>query len=386
MRSSSVSMVYQDPSRALNPSMRIGRQVAEVFEVSGTGSKEAKERAEDALKRVRISDPGNVMDRYPHQLSGGMQQRVVIAMALAVEPALLILDEPTTGLDATVEAEVLDLVSALREELSTSLLFISHNLGVIAKMCDRVGVLYAGEMVEQGPALEVFDEPRHPYTVGPAALHPPPRPVEGRGLAGHDSRVPAGARRRHPRLHLRRPLRPGAGSLPHRAAADVPGQRLPRIALPLPRAGPDAAARRGRRPHRGRRADVRAAPERQGSGQDLPGVGRRHPRPGRRGHEHPRRRDAGAGGRVGERQDDAGQGAPGHPRSRTRARPWSSPGSRLRGPPRSAPATRSRPSRSSSRTPTRRSTGGTACAGWWAGRCPSWPGCAARPGTTGWWS
>ncbi len=166
MRSTSVSMVYQDPSRALNPSMRIGRQVAEVFEVSGTGSKEAKERAEDALKRVRISDPGNVMDRYPHQLSGGMQQRVVIAMALAVEPALLILDEPTTGLDATVEAEVLDLVSALREELSTSLLFISHNLGVIAKMCDRVGVLYAGEMVEQGPALEVFEEPRHPYTVG----------------------------------------------------------------------------------------------------------------------------------------------------------------------------------------------------------------------------
>ena len=134
--------------------------------------KEAKERAEDALKRVRISDPGNVMDRYPHQLSGGMQQRVVIAMALAVEPALLILDEPTTGLDATVEAEVLDLVSALREELSTSLLFISHNLGVIAKMCDRVGVLYAGEMVEQGPAVEVFDEPRHPYTVGSCAASP----------------------------------------------------------------------------------------------------------------------------------------------------------------------------------------------------------------------
>ena len=106
------------------------------------------------------------MRRYPHQLSGGMLQRIVIAMALAAEPSLLILDEPTTALDATVEAEVLELIRGLRTEFNTSLLFISHNLAVIAKMCDRVGVLYAGELVEEGPAQAVFAAPRHPYTVG----------------------------------------------------------------------------------------------------------------------------------------------------------------------------------------------------------------------------
>ena len=118
------------------------------------------------LDKVQIADPDSVMTRYPHQLSGGMQQRVVIAMALACDPKLLILDEPTTGLDATVEAEVLDLVRTLRAEYGTSVLFISHNLAAIRSMCDRVGVLYAGKLVEEGPAGEVFDEPRHPYTVG----------------------------------------------------------------------------------------------------------------------------------------------------------------------------------------------------------------------------
>jgi peptide/nickel transport system ATP-binding protein len=161
-----VSMVYQNPGSALNPSLKIGAQVAEAFTVLGVSGKDARERAHDALVRVQIADPSSVLGRYPHQLSGGMQQRVVIAMALAKDPALLILDEPTTGLDATVEAEVLDLVSQLQSELHTAVLFISHNLGVISKMCDRVGVLYAGRLVEEGPVETVLQDPRHPYTVG----------------------------------------------------------------------------------------------------------------------------------------------------------------------------------------------------------------------------
>jgi peptide/nickel transport system ATP-binding protein len=165
-RATEASMVYQDPAQAMNPSTKIGRQLIESFTLLGRSKADAEKDALEALRRVRIADPARVMDRYPFQLSGGMQQRVVIAMALACDPKLLVLDEPTTGLDATVEAEVLDLVRVLRQESNAAVLMIAHNLGIIRSLCDRVGVMYAGRIVEEGPSHEVFDDPKHPYTVG----------------------------------------------------------------------------------------------------------------------------------------------------------------------------------------------------------------------------
>jgi peptide/nickel transport system ATP-binding protein len=172
-RSGAASMVYQEPGSALNPTLRIGKQLIETFVVLGQSKAQATESSLAALRKVQIADPASVMGRYPFQLSGGMLQRVVIAMALACDPKLLVLDEPTTGLDATVEAEVLDLVRTLRTEFGAAILMIAHNLGVIRSMCDRVGVMYAGKIVEESTADELFDSPKHPYTVG--LLHSIPR-------------------------------------------------------------------------------------------------------------------------------------------------------------------------------------------------------------------
>jgi peptide/nickel transport system ATP-binding protein len=167
VRGTKLGMVYQDPATALNPSIRVGDQVAEVFRFHfGISKRDALERARGALERVAMPDPGEALRRYPFQLSGGQQQRVVIAMALAGDPRLLVLDEPTTGLDATVEAEVLDLIDELRTRIDAAILLISHNLGMVARMCERVGVMYAGRIVEDGPARDLFTDPRHPYTMG----------------------------------------------------------------------------------------------------------------------------------------------------------------------------------------------------------------------------
>ena len=167
IRGNRVAMVYQDPLSSLNPSMTILKQLQEILTVhEQVSNDEATERSLKVLEMVRIADPVDVARRYPHQLSGGMQQRVIIAMALMLKPALLIMDEPTTGLDVTIEAAVLDLINDLRREFNTAILFISHNMGVIARLCERVGVMYAGEMVEEATASELFKSPRHPYTTG----------------------------------------------------------------------------------------------------------------------------------------------------------------------------------------------------------------------------
>jgi len=166
-RGGKVAMVYQDPTQALSPAMRIGDQLAEVFRYhEGMDKKAAQEQACESLRRVALPDPEATLRRYPFELSGGQQQRVVIAMALAVNPRLLILDEPTTGLDATVEAEILDLIEELRGRINAAILLITHNLGLVVRLCERVGVLYAGRLVEEGPAREIFTDPRHPYTMG----------------------------------------------------------------------------------------------------------------------------------------------------------------------------------------------------------------------------
>ena len=167
IRGRKISMVYQDPMSSLNPVIPIGKQLMEVPIIHFSQSEtEAHARALQMLREVNLPDPETMMTRYPHQLSGGQQQRVVIAMALMAEPSLLVMDEPTTGLDVTVEAAVLDLVARLREKHNTAIIFISHNLGTVVRICDRIGVMYAGELVEEGPITEVFRNPRHPYTRG----------------------------------------------------------------------------------------------------------------------------------------------------------------------------------------------------------------------------
>jgi len=165
VRGNEIAMIYQEPMASLNPAMKIGRQLMEVPMIhEGIGAEEARARALEVVTDVRLPDPERMLNSYPHQLSGGQQQRIVIAMALMSKPALLILDEPTTALDVTVEAAVVELVRDLGKKYGTSMLFISHNLGLVLETCDRLCVMYSGEAVERGSITDVFDTMQHPYT------------------------------------------------------------------------------------------------------------------------------------------------------------------------------------------------------------------------------
>jgi peptide/nickel transport system ATP-binding protein len=196
IRGSKISMIFQDPMTSLNPIITVGDQIAEVLEIHGTSNKnEAQKKAGDMLEMVGI--PRGRMNEYPHQFSGGMKQRVIIAIALACNPELLIADEPTTALDVTIQAQVLKMIKELKNELDTSLILISHNLGVVAQVCENVAIMYAGRIVEFGALRDVFSKPLHPYTEGllnsiPRIEVEKERLIPIRGMMPDPSIVPSG--------------------------------------------------------------------------------------------------------------------------------------------------------------------------------------------------
>ena len=190
VRGKEISMIFQDPRGFLDPVTRVGSVLREIYRTHERSSRsEAKQRALELLRTVGLPAPERVYRAYPHELSGGMAQRAMIALALACSPKLLIADEPTTALDVTIQIQIVRLLAELRERLGLTILLITHNLSVVAEVCDRVAVMYAGEIVETAPALEVFERPRHPYTVGLLGARPRVTSVEER-LSDIPGRVP----------------------------------------------------------------------------------------------------------------------------------------------------------------------------------------------------
>ncbi|MEJ8475398.1 ABC transporter ATP-binding protein [Roseibium algae] len=200
IRGNEMAMIFQEPMTSLNPSYRIGEQIAEVVLRHRKVSKsEARQRALKMLEKVKIPAAAQRFRDYPHQLSGGMRQRVMIAMALANDPQLLIADEPTTALDVTIQAQIIDLIRTLQDETGTALIMITHDLGVVAGIADKVAVMYAGQIVEQGPVEDIFDNPQHPYTLGLMSSVPSIGQRSGRlttisGMVPTIDRMPAGCR------------------------------------------------------------------------------------------------------------------------------------------------------------------------------------------------
>ncbi|KPX49973.1 Oligopeptide/dipeptide ABC transporter [Pseudomonas syringae pv. helianthi] len=193
VRGNRMAMIFQEPMTSLNPVFTIGEQIAEsVMRHQGLSDKAARQRALDMLEKVRVPDARQRLDAYPHELSGGMRQRAMIAMALANNPALIIADEPTTALDVTIQAQILSLIANLQTETGTAMILITHDLGVVAEVADDVMVMYAGRVVESGPVKTLFDDPQHPYTIGLMGSMPSIGPREGR-LATINGRVPTPA-------------------------------------------------------------------------------------------------------------------------------------------------------------------------------------------------
>ncbi|MBP1970958.1 peptide/nickel transport system ATP-binding protein [Virgibacillus natechei] len=201
IRGNEISMIFQEPMTSLNPTYTVGQQINESYMIhQGLGKKEARERSIEMLELVGIPSPKKRIDQYPHELSGGMRQRVMIAMALACNPDLLVADEPTTALDVTIQAQILDLIKDLQERLDMGVLFITHDLGVVAETCDYVAVMYGGQIVEYEDVKTLFNNPKHPYTVGLLNSIPPnDHDIEGdlpviRGSVPSPADMPEGCR------------------------------------------------------------------------------------------------------------------------------------------------------------------------------------------------